>query len=112
MSINDYIKKFDENFNTSLSKSIADNTHPMLEFSFNNLGEKLYATNDASREISKQKAVVAEQLDATLNDEQKTLLDKYFDLDAELLDDVHKQLLIFGFCLCYEQLREMNALKI
>jgi hypothetical protein len=32
-------------------------------------------------------------------------------LDNDLRDDTDKQLFTFGFCLCYEQLKEMDALK-
>lgn len=111
MNIKEYMNKFDKEFNTDIFGTVSNNNYPMLEFAFNNLGEKLYVTDEKSLNIIRQKASISEKLDATLNEEQKSLIDKYFDLDAEALVDVHKQLLIFGYCLCFEQLKEMQALK-
>ena len=112
MSIEKYIELFDKTFGTNLSKSIIENEKIMLDWAFNNLGEDLYAQSRKCIEISKKKLNVSNKLDETLSDKQKELFEEYFVLDGELSADIERQLLIFGYCLCYQELKEMGSLKI
>lgn len=111
MTISNYILHFDATFGTNISEVIANKKFPMLEFALEELGEELYALNADNRQIGKDKLDVYQKLEQTMNDEQKKLIDQYFDLEDDYYVDTEKQILVFGFCLAYEQLREMNALK-
>ena len=111
MNIEDYIRHFDKIFNTDISSSATNRQFPMLELAFDELAEQLYSLNSHNRNISKNKLSTYMQLEQTLSDEQKKLLDKYFEFETDFMEDTQMQMLTFGFCLCYEQLREMNALK-
>lgn len=111
MSIEEYIEQFDKTFGTNLSNSIKNKSFHMIDFIFSELGERLYSRNKQSIDISKKKTVIARQIEKLNNPKQKQLLDEYEDLDTQLDADLNKQMLIFGFCLCYEALVEMGAIK-
>lgn len=111
MNIDEYMQLFDTNFGTDLKELVKNNKFKMLEWAFNNLGEELYSPSQKYKEISKKKIDISNRLDSTLTTEQMNLLEKYLELDSKMSAEIEQQLLIFGFCLCYEQLKEMGALK-
>ena len=111
MNIDGYIEHFDNTFKTNILETVKDKEFPMLNLAFYEIGEFLYARNCESKEITEQKNKISQQLNSIESIKEKKLIDKYRELDNDLRDDTDKQLLTFGFCLCYEQLKEMNALK-
>lgn len=111
MNIYEYIQFFDTIFGTDLKELVKNNKFKMIEWAFYNIGEELYSPSQKYKEISKKKLAVSNRLDSTLTTEQMHLLEKYLELDSEMSAEIEQQLLIFGFCLCYEQLKEMGALK-
>ena len=111
MNIDGYIEHFDNTFKTNILETMKDKEFPMLNLAFYEIGEFLYARSCESKEITEQKNKISQQLNSIESIKEKKLIDKYRELDNDLRDDTDKQLLTFGFCLCYEQLKEMNALK-
>lgn len=111
MNITEYIKHFDKTFKTNIIETMKDKDFPMLNLAFYEIGELLYARSCESKEITEQKKKIEKQLNSIESIKEKKLIDTYRELDNDLRDDTDKQLLTFGFCLCYEQLKEMNALK-
>ena len=102
MEIKEYIRHFDEVFDTKILEAMTLKKYPMIDFAFNNLGENLYSQSVESKNISKKKKVISEQIEELNSMKQKQLLDEYEDLDSQLREDIDKQMLIFGFCLCYQ----------
>lgn len=111
MGIGDYIMHFDKTFGTNITETTAGKRFPLLEVAFEDLGERVYALNANSRNINKKKVKTYEKMEATFTDEQRALIDEYFEEDAKYWEDEEMQMMIFGFCLAYEQLKEMGALK-
>ena len=111
MILNDYIAHFDRIFGTNLLSEIENKTFPMLNYAFDELVEDLYTQNSGSKEISKQKGMIADKIETLNSTEQKKLLDEYAELESELRVDIDKQMLTFGFLICFEQLREMQAIR-
>ena len=111
MTLEKYIKHFDEIFGTEVLKSMKERNYPMLDFAFNELGEKLYAQNSLNKDFSEKKIAIVNKIEKLNSDIQKQLLDEYEDLESELRADIEKQMLVFGFCICYEQLKEVGIIK-
>ena len=83
----------------------------LLNLAFYEIGEFLYARSCENKEITQQKKKIEKQLNSIESIKEKKLIDQYRELDNDLREDTDKQLLTFGFCLCYEQLKEMKAFK-
>ena len=111
MNIYGYIEHFDNTFKTNILENMKGKNFPMLNLAFYEIGEFLYARSCESKEITEQKKKIEKQLNSIESVQEKKLIDTYRELDNDLRDAIDKQLLTFGFCLCYEQLKEMNALK-
>lgn len=111
MSIENFIRQFDKEFNTDLASKMEKNKYPMLEYVFNELGDVIYSLNDESRKNSKEKIKIYDELEETLTDKQRELINKYFDADGEFLDITERQIFIFGYLLCFQELNEMGQLK-
>lgn len=111
MELTSYIQNFDRVFHTNLLKTVTGKEFPMIELAFQTLGEYIYARN---KDINSKSEKMKELLDElkTIND-QKVLdiFDKYDEIACEIDYDTKKQLLIFGFCICLEQLKEMDAIE-
>lgn len=97
MEIKEYIRHFDEVFDTKILETMTSKKYPMIDFAFNNLGENLYSQSVESKNISKKKKVISEQIEELNSMKQKQLLDEYEDLDSQLREDIDKQMLILDF---------------
>ena len=111
MDLTSYIQNFDRVFHTNLLETVTGKEFPMIELAFQTMGEYIYARN---KDINSKSEKMKELLDElkTIND-QKVLdiFDKYDEMACEIDYDTKKQLLTFGFCICLEQLKEMDAIE-
>lgn len=111
MSIEKFVEQFDESFNTNIASEMKNRKFPMLEYVFNELADEIYSLNSESRKNSKEKIKIYDELEETLTDKQRDLINKYFDADGEFLDITERQIFVFGYLLCFEEMREMGQLK-
>ena len=51
MTLEKYIEHFDKTFGTDVLKSMKERNYPMLDFAFNELGEKLYFAKGSEKNI-------------------------------------------------------------
>ena len=109
MSIQEYIKHFDKIFNTNILEKIKETKYPMLDTILSKAGEQIYTPNSEYREISKQQILIIKELEKKIKSNE--LLEEYENLSNRLRKNVDKQLIIFGYCICYEELKEIGLLK-
>ena len=102
MDLTSYIQNFDRVFHTNLLETVTGKEFPMIELAFQTMGEYIYARN---KDINSKSQKMKELLD-----ELKTI-NKYDEMACEIDYDTKRQLLIFGFCICLEQLKEMDAIE-
>ena len=102
---------FDDTFDTTISKEMKDKKIPMLEWLFKNMGEELFIPSKKHKEIRSKRAAISDQILSTYSYEQEKLFSDYWELENEIDEDINKQMLIFGYCLAYQQLKEMGAVK-
>lgn len=111
MELDDYIRHFDTVFSTNLIDTVKNKKFPMIEMAFQTLEDYIYARNKNSRNKSEKMKVILKDIEAISDDRVSKIFDKYDKICVEIDFDTKKQLLIFGFCICLEQLKELNMIK-
>ena len=111
MTINDYIEHFDAVWGTKISETIKDKKFPLLEYAYTELAEQIYALNNNTRQVCRKKNNVYDKLEKSFSDEQRDLVDRYFELESEYWEATEMQIFTFGYLLCYQELKDMGALK-
>lgn len=111
MELTKYIQNFDRVFHTNLIDTVKGKNFPMIELAFQTIGEYIYARNkDINYKSDKMNALLEEL--KTINDKKVLeIFDKYDEIACEIDYETKKQLLTFGFCICLEQLKEMDAIE-
>ena len=94
----DYLKRFDEIFETKTNKNIRLNM-PILEVIFKNFGETLYTPSRRHEELRHKKIELSNELQKTFTAEQKTIFNKYNEIENQISSDVEEQLFMFGYIL-------------
>lgn len=111
MSVVDYIKLFDDTFDTNIAEDMKNKEFTLLNFAFENMGEELFIPSEKHKEIRSKRSTISNQILKTYSYEEEKLFSDYWELEGEMDTDINKQMLIFGYCLAYQQLKEMRALK-
>ncbi len=111
MDLDGYIQHFDNVFDTNLLDTVKNKKFPMIEMAFQNLGEFIYAKNKANRNKSEKMKVILKEIESINDSRVADIFNKYDEIACEIDYDTKKQLLIFGFCICLEQLKELNMIK-
>lgn len=111
MELTSYVQNFDRVFHTNLLETVTGKEFPMIELAFQTMGEYIYARNkDINYKSDKMNALLEEL--KTINDKKVLeIFDKYDEIACEIDYETKKQLLKFGFCICLEQLKEMDAIE-
>ena len=112
MELDDYIKHFDTVFSTNLIDTVKNKEFPMIEMAFQNLGEFIYAKNKENRNKSEKMKVILKEIESIKDNKVADIFNKYDEIACEIDFDTKKQLLTFGFCICLEQLKELNMIEI
>ena len=112
MELDDYIKHFDTVFSTNLIDTVKNKEFPMIEMAFQNLGEFIYAKNKENRNKSEKMKVILKEIESIKDNKVADIFNKYDEIACEIDFDTKKQLLTFGFCICLEQLKELNMIDI
>lgn len=102
---NEYLKLFDEIFNTDTIKKVNSINMPMLHTIFINIIEELYRTNITYRKKLIQSNKMYDELCHTLNEKQQELLKEYIEFKNMITSIIDEQLFMFGY-LTSTQLRE------
>ena len=111
MTLKDYFKHFDNTFNTNIADNIDINKLPMLNMAFNNMGEFMYNTSDDKREITHTLLKIQDKLNVTFNEKQRALFDEYEETENISATELARQMIVFGYSIAYQELKEMDALK-
>lgn len=92
-------KQIIENFNKDFETMIkVDNANFLMNLYYNFLS--LQSTDRTSnRDVLKELVEVEEQLNNTLDDKQKELLEQFNDLKDKLFDEEEKRIFLYGYCL-------------
>ena len=83
----------------------------MLNWCFEYMGEDLYIPSPKYKEIESKSSIISNKILETYSYEQEKLFSDYWELDNEIDEDVNRQMLVFGYCLALQQLKEMGAIK-
>lgn len=111
MTIQDYFKHFDNTFDTNISNNIDINRLPMLKMAFENMSQYFYNISDDKKEITREIREIENQLLPTLNKEQRSLFNEYEENENISVTEICRQMLVFGYSIAYQELKEMDALK-
>ena len=111
MSVDDYIKLFDNSFGTNIYNEIQTKKFPMLNWCFEYMGEDLYIPSPKYKEIESKSSIISNKILETYSYEQEQLFSDYWELDNKIDEDINRQMLVFGYCLALQQLKEMGAIK-
>ena len=111
MTIQDYFKHFDNTFDTNISNNIDINRLPMLKMAFENMSQYFYNISDDKKEITREIIEIENQLLPTLNNEQRNLFNEYEENENISVTEICRQMLVFGYSIAYQELKEMDALK-
>lgn len=111
MDLYEYIKLYDKAFNTHIYEDVTEKEFPMIEKIFYDLGEEIYIPGDKHKHLAQKREIISDKILKLYTSEQEQLFSDYLEIQCEMDTDINKQMLIVGFCICYQQLKEMNALK-
>ena len=111
MTIQNYFEHFDKTFGTSISSNTDIDEFPMLKMAFDGLGEFVYNPSEDKKEITKTLLKIQKELTQTFNEEQKVLFEEYEETENMSVTELARQMIVFGYSVAYEQLKEMKALK-
>lgn len=111
MTIQDYFRHFDNTFDTNISDNIIIGKFPMLNIVFNNMGEHFFNESFDKKKINKSLLQIENKLIDTLNNSQRDLFEQYAEIENISATELAKQMLIFGYAVAYQELKEMDALK-
>lgn len=111
MTIQKYFEHFDNTFDTHISDKIDIEKLPMLKMAFENMSQYFYNISDDKKEITREIIEIENQLLPTLNNEQRNLFNEYEENENISVTEICRQMLVFGYSIAYQELKEMNALK-
>ena len=111
MDLDGYIQHFDKVFDTNLIDTVKNKKFPMIDTAFQTLEDYIYARNKNSRNQSEKMKAILKDIEAINDDRVSKIFDNYDKICVEIDFDTKKQLLTFGFCICLEQLKELNMIK-
>lgn len=111
MNIQDYIEHFDNTFNTNISENTDINNFPMLQMIFKNMAEYFYKTSQKQENFTVILSPLEKKLMDSLTEKQQEIFDKYLETETISKSELAKQMLVFGYLLAYQELKEMDALK-
>ncbi len=106
----EYLNTFDNNFNTSLSKSVDYKKLKFLKNIFENFDELLYTPSSKYRDLRKEHINSLDELRVTLTKKQINLLNKCLEIGNYMVEEEQYQLFIYG-CLTGYQLKEELEVK-
>ena len=111
MTIQKYFKHFDNTFDTHISDKLDISELPMLKMAFENMSQYFYNISDDKKEITREIIEIENQLLPTLNNEQRNLFNEYEENENISVTEICRQMLVFGYSIAYQELKEMDALK-
>ena len=111
MNLKDYFKHFDNTFNTNITNNISIDKFPMLNLAFNNLGEYFYNLTDEHKQTSKIIENKEIEFMKVLDKDQKDLFEDYLEAQNISVSELSKQMLVFGYAIAFQELKELGALK-
>ena len=112
-NININIKQFDEYFGSKLKDSLKST--PVILDMFHSYIEQIYKTNKLYKEVSEKILEIEKELDNSLTDEQKKLIEKWEFYKQRLTNYTAENAFIYGVCLdkeLYIEKETMNDIKV
>ena len=111
MTVQDYFKHFDKTFNTDISNNIDIDKFPMLKLAYAYMAEIFNNLSEDKKIITHNLGKIEKELLSTFNDNQRELFEQYEEAENISVTEICRQMLVFGYSMAYQELKEMNALK-
>lgn len=108
MNLEEYIQLFDKSFGTKIYGELIDNKFILLDKIFCDMGEEFYIPSEEHKKLRKKLSLLSDKLYDALNNEQQKLFDDYWEIESEMNSDINRQMLVFGFCLAFQELKELG----
>lgn len=100
------LEHFDSIFETNTKKEIKD--LPLFNVFYEYFADDFYTPTEETKKLMKERRIVSDELEKTFTEEQKTLFEKYWDLDSQITEDLRKQLFLFGYMTATEIFKETD----
>lgn len=110
MDLEEYIQLFDKSFGTKIYCEFIHNKFVLLDKIFYDMGEDFYIPSEEHKTLRKKLSLLSEKFDEVFNYEQQQIFDKYWEIESEMNSDLNRQMLVFGFCLAFQELKELGVL--
>lgn len=91
------LKHFDSIFDTDTLKTIKFDNMPMLKALFDYFEEFLYKPSPKYDKLRRQHIEIAELLEKSFTEGQKTLFEKYWEIGCQMEVEESEQLFYFGY---------------
>ena len=111
MRVKKYLENFDEIFNTDIATELSIEKYPILKMVLRNLAEYFYKLNNEQQDISKRLLNLENAFINSFPDYKKQIIDEFLEIETESKAELAERMLVFGYALAYEELKEMDALK-
>ena len=96
----DYLKGLDKEYKTNCAKKIKET--PLLLALFQEFVQQTYTSSKFYELIHKTKILISDDLNKTLNDEQKNMLEQWKYCEDRILDDMIEQAFIYGYSMAVQ----------
>lgn len=110
MDLEEYIQLFDKSFGTKIYCEFIHNKFVLLDKIFYDMGEDFYIPSEEHKTLRKKLSLLSDKFDEVFNYEQQQIFDKYLEIESEMNSDLNRQMLVFGFCLAFQELKELGVL--
>ena len=110
MDLEEYIQLFDKSFGTKIYCEFIHNKFVLLDKIFYDMGEDFYIPSEEHKTLRKKLSLISDKFDEVFNYEQQQIFDKYWEIESEMNSDLNRQMLVFGFCLAFQELKELGVI--
>lgn len=111
MQETDYLKEFDEIFNTKTKKNINLNM-PLLKTIFENFSDDIYAPSKEYNRLRNKKIKLSNKLQGFLTEEQREIFNKYNEIENQITSEEELQIFMFGYIVSSELRNEVKQNSI
>ena len=105
MNIQDYIKHFNNTFNTNISENTDINNFPMLKMAYTHMTEYFNKISKDKKKITHKISIIEKELLSSFNDNQRELFEQYVETENISVTELCRQVFVFGYLLAYQELK-------
>lgn len=83
----------------------------MLKMAFDRMSEFIYNPSNDQKIITHRLGDIEKKIMSSLGNEQRDMFDEYLEEENISITELARQMIVFGYLLGYQELKEMDALK-